>query len=111
MVESQFCSWVWSSAGVAHHGVANPLDAVPVLTRARPAGLVLAGLRVVCLRSSGGCSCGVVGVWLPWPLMVGLACVGSVALLPVVVSPNVVCAAGTSVSVLVSCVLVDPSVV
>ena len=48
----------WSSAGVAHHGVANPMQAVPVSTRARLAGLVLAGLRVVCLRSSGGCSCG-----------------------------------------------------
>ena len=44
-------------------------------------------------------------------LMVGLVCVGSVALLPVVVSPNVVCVAGTSVSALVSCVLVCPSVV
>ena len=44
-------------------------------------------------------------------LMVGLVCVGSTALLPVVVSPNVVCVAGTSVSVLVSCVLVCPSAV
>ena len=44
-------------------------------------------------------------------LMVGLVCVGLIALLPVVVSPNVVCVAGTSVSVLVSCVLVCPSVV
>ena len=43
--------------------------------------------------------------------MVGLVCVGSVALLPVVVSPNVVCVAGTSVSVLVSCVLVGSSAV
>ena len=43
--------------------------------------------------------------------MVGLVCVGSVALLPAVASPNVVCVAGTSVSVLVSCVLVCPSVV
>ena len=68
MVESWFCSWIWSSAGVAHHGVANPLDAVPVSTRPRLAGLVLAGLRVVCLWSSGGCSCGVVGARLSWPL-------------------------------------------
>ena len=67
MVESRFCSWVWSLAGVAHHGVANPLDAVPVSTRARLAGLLLAGLRVVYLRSSGGCSCGVVGARLSWP--------------------------------------------
>ena len=43
--------------------------------------------------------------------MVGLVCVGSTALLPVVVSPNVVCVAGKSVSVLVSCVIVCPSVV
>ena len=50
----------------------------------------------------GGCLC---------RLMVGLVCAGSVALLPVVVSPNVVCVAGPSVSVLVSCVLVCPSVV
>ena len=52
---------------MAYHGVANPLDAVPVLTRAGLAGLVLAGLRVVCLWSSGGCSCGVVGARLSWP--------------------------------------------
>ena len=44
-------SWVWSSAGVAHHGVANPWDAVPVLTLACLAGLVLAGLRAVSLSS------------------------------------------------------------
>ena len=43
--------------------------------------------------------------------MVGLVCVRSVALLPVVASPNVACVAGTSVSVLVSCVLVCPSAV
>ena len=43
--------------------------------------------------------------------MVGLVCVGSIALLPVVVPPNVVYAAGMSVSVLVSGVVVCPSVV
>ena len=105
------CSWAWWSVGVAHHGVASPLEDVPVSTRARLAGLVLAGLSVVCLRSSGGCS----WVWLVrgclGRLMVGLVCVGSVALLPVVVSPNVVCLASTSVLVLVRCVLVCPSVV
>ena len=42
-------------------------------------------------------------------LMVGLVCMGFVALLPVVVSLNVVCAAGTSVSALASCVLLGPS--
>ena len=67
MVESRFCSSIWSSAGVAHYGVAKPLDAVPVSTRAGLTGLVLAGLRVVCLLSSGACSCGVVGVRLSWP--------------------------------------------
>ena len=44
-------------------------------------------------------------------LMVSLVCVASVALLPLVASPNAVCVAGTSVSVLVSCVLACPSVV
>ena len=85
------------------------MDAVPVSTRACLVGLVLVGLRVVCLRSSGGCSCGVVGAGCPARLMVGLVCVGFVALLPEDVSPNVVCAAGTSVSALASCVLVGPS--
>ena len=44
-------------------------------------------------------------------LMVGLVCVDSIALLPVVVPPNVVYAAVMSVSVLVSGVVVCPSVV
>ena len=44
-------------------------------------------------------------------LMAGLVCVGSIALLPVVVPPHVVYAAGMSVSVLVSGVVVCPSVV
>ena len=47
----------------------------------------------------------------PGRLMVGLVCVGSIALLPVVVPPHVVYAAGMSVSVLVSGVVVCPSVV
>ena len=38
-----------------------------VSTRARLAGSALAALHVVCLRSSGGCSCGVVGARLSWP--------------------------------------------
>ena len=111
MVESRFCSWVWSSAGVAHHGAADPLDDLPVSTLARLAGLVMAGLRVVFYGQVAAAA----AVWLVrgclGRLMVGLVRVGSVALLPVVVSPNVVCAAGTFVSVLVSCVLVGPSVV
>ena len=44
-------------------------------------------------------------------LRVGFVCVGSIALLPVVIPPNVVYAAGMSVSVLVSGVVVCPSVV
>ena len=44
-------------------------------------------------------------------LMVGLVCVGFIALLPVVVLPHVVYAAGMSVSVLASGVVVCPSVV
>ena len=44
-------------------------------------------------------------------LMVGLVCVGCIALLPVVVPPHVVYAAGMSVSVLISDVVVRPSVV
>ena len=44
-------------------------------------------------------------------LMVGLVCVSSIALRPVVVQPNVVYAAGMSVSVLVSGGVVCPSVV
>ena len=44
-------------------------------------------------------------------LMVGLVCLGSIAVLPVVVPPHVVYAAGMSVLVLVSGVVVCPSVV
>ena len=62
MVESPFCSWICSLAGLL-----DPLDAVPVSTRARLAGLVLAGVRVVFLRSSGGCSYSVVGARLSLP--------------------------------------------
>ena len=43
--------------------------------------------------------------------MIGWVRVGSVALLQVVLSSNPACVARTSVSVLVSCVLVSPSVV
>ena len=85
------------------------MDAVPVSTRAHLVGLVFVGLRVVVY----GQVAAVAAVWLVrgclGRLMVGLVCVGFVALLPVVVPPNVVCAAGTSVSALPSCVLVGPS--
>ena len=68
-----------------------------------------------CMWSVYGQVAAAAAVWLVrgclGRLMVGLVCVGPIALLPVVVSPNVVCVAGTSVSVLVSCVLVCPSVV
>ena len=56
-------SWLWPSAGVAHHGVASPEDAVPVLTLACPAGSVLAGSRVVCLQSGCWFCSSVAGVW------------------------------------------------
>ena len=48
-----FCWWLWSLAGVAHHGVASPEDAISSWTLACPAGLVFACLRAVCVRS--GC--------------------------------------------------------
>ena len=64
MVELR-CSVVF--VGMVVSGCGVPFNAVPVSTRARPAGLVLAGLRVVCLRSCGGCSCGVVGAQLSRP--------------------------------------------
>ena len=44
-------------------------------------------------------------------LIVSLVCVRCIGVLPVVALPNIVCVAGMSVSVLVSCVLVCPSVV
>ena len=104
------CSWAWSPLGVAHHGAAIPLGAVPVSTRARLAGLVLAGLRVVYLWSRGGCSCGVVGALLSWPPHGRLGSVGSVVLLQAVLSSNPARVASTFVSVSVSCVLVCASV-
>ena len=68
-----------------------------------------------CLWSVYGQGAAAAAVWLVrgclGRLMVGLVCVGSVALLPVVASPNFFCVAGTSVSLLVSYVLVRPSVV
>ena len=76
---------MWSSAGMAHHGVANPLDAVRVSTRARLAGLMLAWLCVVCLRSVAAAATVRLVRGCLGRLMVGLVCVGSVALLPVVV--------------------------
>ena len=81
----------------------------------RPVHAWLVWCWPVCMWSVHGQVAAVAAVWLVrgclGRLMVGLVCVGSVALLPVVVSPNVVCVAGTSVSVRVSCVLVCPSVV
>ena len=81
----------------------------------RPVHAWLVWCWPACVWSVYGQVAAAAAVWLVrgclGRLMVGLVCVGSVALLPVVVSPNVVCVAGTSVSVLVSCVLVCPSVV
>ena len=68
-----------------------------------------------CVWSVYGQVAAAAAVWLVrgclGSLMVGLVCVGSVALLPVVAPPNIVCVARTSSSVLVSCVLLCPSVV
>ena len=81
----------------------------------RPLNAWLVWCWPACMWSVYGQVAAAAAVWLvrrsPGRPMVGLVCVGSIALLPVVVSPNVVCVAGTSVSVLVSCVLVCPSVV
>ena len=81
----------------------------------RPVHAWLVWCWPACVWSVYGQVAAAAAVWLVrgclGRLMVGLVCVGSVALLPVVVSPNVVCVAGTSVLVLVSCVLVCPSVV
>ena len=49
---------------------------LPFRTRARLAGLMLAGLRVVCLRSGRGCSCRVVGARLFWPPVIVLLVLG-----------------------------------
>ena len=68
------CLWLWSLAGMAHHGVASPEDAVWVLTLAYPAGLVFAGLRVVCLRSACWFYISVVGAWRCQPLYGRLVC-------------------------------------
>ena len=81
----------------------------------RPVHAWLVWCWPACVWSVYGQVAAAAAVWLVrgclGRLMVGLVCVGPVALLPVVVSPNVICVAGTSVSVLVSCVLVCPSVV
>ena len=80
----------------------------------RPVHAWLVWCWPACLWSVYGQVAAAAAVWLVrgclGRLMVGLVCVGSVALLPVVVSPNVVSAAGTSMSALASCVLVGPSV-
>ena len=58
------CLWVWSSAGVAHHGYADLLEAVAVSTPACLAGWMFAGLRVVCLWFGCGFCSGFVGAQL-----------------------------------------------
>ena len=80
----------------------------------RPVHVWLVWCWPACLWSVNGQVAAAAAVWLVrgclCRLMVGLVCVGSVALPPVVVSPNVVCVAGTPLLVLVSCILVCPSV-
>ena len=84
------CLWVWPSVGVAHHGVADLLDTVPFSTPACLGGVMLAGLRVVCLWS-GRCFCsGSVGQGSVRRLMVRLFAIGSFALHPALVQPEVV---------------------
>ena len=81
----------------------------------RPVHAGLVWCWPACVWSVYGQVAAAAAVWLVrgclGRLMVGLVCMGSIALLPVVASPNVVCVAGMSVSVLVSGVLVCPSVV
>ena len=100
------CSWACSSAGVAHHCAAISFRPVHAwLVRCWPA----------CVWSVYGHVAAAAAVWLVrgyrGRLMVGWVCVGSVALLLVVLSSNPAYVAGTSVSELVCCVLVCPSVV
>ena len=81
----------------------------------RPVHAWLVRCWPACVWSVYGQVAAAAAVWLVCGclgrLMVGLVCVGSVALLPLVALPNVVCVAGTSVSLLITCLLVFPSVV
>ena len=81
----------------------------------RPVHAWLVWCPPACVWSVYGHVAAAAAVWLVrgcrGRLMVGWVCVGFVALLLVVLSSNPACVAGTSVSVLVSCVLVFPNVV
>ena len=100
------CSWAWSSAVWRTTVWPTRWTLFPF----RPVHAWLVWCWPACVWSVYGQVAAAAAEWLVrgclGRLMVGLVCVDSVALLPVVVSPNVVCAAGTSVCVLVSCVLV-----
>ena len=91
----------------------SPSRWMPFRFRPVHAGLVWCWLA--CVWSVYGHVAAAPAVWLVrgclGRLMVSLVRVGSVALLLVIESPNLVCVAGTSASVLVSRVLVCPSVV
>ena len=87
------CLWLWSSAGVAHHGVVDLLDAVPVSTLACLGRLRLANGRVVCLWSGRCFWSGCVVHRFVSRLMVGLSAVASFALHPALAQPDVVCVA------------------
>ena len=80
----------------------------------RPVHAWLVRCWPACVWSVYGHVAAAAAVWLVrgcrGPLMVSWVPVGSVALLPVVLSSNPACVVGTSVLVLVSCVLVCPSV-
>ena len=97
--------------GAANHGVTNPLKPYPF----RPVHAWLVWCWPACMWSVYRQVAAAAAVLLVCGrlgrLRVGLVCVGSIALLPVVGPPNVVYAAGMSVLVLVSGVVVCPSVV
>ena len=78
-------SWVCSPVGVAHHGVTDPWDAVPVSILACLAGLVLAGLRAVCSLSGRFLCSSLVGIRACQPPYEGWCVAGSIALQPALV--------------------------
>ena len=114
MVESR-CSVLFLGMVVGGCGALRCRQPIGRLFPLRPVQALPVRCWPACVWSAYGQVVAAAAVWsvrgcLHGP-MVGLVCVGSVALLPVVASPSVVCVAGTSVLVLVSCILVCPSAV
>ena len=91
MVESRFSvfPWVWSSAGVAHHGLAPQVGRRSRCDLCMPGFFTSWSAYVWSVYSQVAAAA---AVWLVrgclGRLLVGLVCVGSVALLPVVAAPN-----------------------